>query len=90
MLDKHTAYLSSPTIHLEQMKASYQLEGVWCNPLVHLLSLCPLEAAGTGEGGAERVFARHLARSLCDRLAQGKTRTLGGGWNKSSCGSVLP
>lgn len=45
MLDKYTAYLSSPTIHLEQMKASYQLEGVCCNPLSILsLSLCPSEA----------------------------------------------
>lgn len=40
MLDKYAAYLSSPISHLEQMKASYQLEGVCCNPHVHpLLSL---------------------------------------------------
>lgn len=77
MLDKYTAYLSSPTIHLEQMKASYQLEGVCCDSLSILsLSLCPLEAASTGEGGFKRVFTRHLAWSLSDRLAQGKTHTL--------------
>ena len=33
MLDNYTAYLSSLPIHLEQMKTSYQLEGVCCNPL---------------------------------------------------------
>lgn len=94
MLGKYTAYSSSPTIHLEQMKTSYHLEGACCNPLSTLFLLLPFRALGRllewCLPAQERVFTRHLAWSLHDRLIEGKTHTLGGGCSKSSCGSVHP
>lgn len=88
MWDKYTAYSSSLTIHLGQMKASNQLEGVCYNPLSTLSLFLPFRSCQHRRGGDERVFARHLAQSLCDRLHHRKTCTLDGSGNKSSCGSI--
>lgn len=51
MLDKYMAYLSSLTIHSEQMKASSQLEGV-CGSPVPSLPPCRSEVGMDGETSA--------------------------------------
>lgn len=92
MLDKYTAYSSSPDILSEQMKAPSQLEDICDSSMPSSLpasvpaslSASPRFQAGTG------TFGKASGAIRAWQAVGGMACTLGGGCWESSCSSALP